>query len=315
MRWATVPIALSISLSPAAAKAQSRSMAVFDFELVDTSRQDQLAPPKAEHQARIALVSGQLRKRLAESGRFTIVDIAPVNAQAHASNLQSCGGCDVRLAGQIWADLAVTGIVYKVSNLILNMIIVVRDVKADTNVAVAQADMRGDTDETWVRTVDWLVRNRLLDPDRGMRPWRRRVSGRLQKETQSAASILLMDGRLPMIAVIFEVWPADGRVNDYLAIAASLRDDLSGIDGFISVERFQSLTDPGKLLSLSFWRDEEAVKRWRNHSKHRESQREGRSKIFRDYRLRIATVARDYGLNERAEAPEDSRVSLGDRIA
>ena len=147
-----------------------RSMAVFDFELVDTSRQDQLAPPNAEHQARIALISDQLRKRLAESGRFTIVDIAPVNAQAHASNLQSCGGCDIRLAGQIGADLAVTGIVHKVSNLILNMMIFVRDVKAEANIAVAQADMRGDTDETWVRTVDWLVRNRLLDPDRGMRP-------------------------------------------------------------------------------------------------------------------------------------------------
>ena len=113
-----------------------------------------------------------------------------------------------------------------------------------------------------------------------------------------------------MIAVIFEVWPADGRVNDYLAIAASLRTDLSGIDGFISVERFQSLTDPGKLLSLSFWRDEDAVKRWRNHSRHRESQMEGRANIFTDYRIRIATVARDYGMNERAEAPEDSRVSL-----
>ena len=118
-----------------------------------------------------------------------------------------------------------------------------------------------------------------------------------------------------MIAVIFEVWPADGRVNDYLALAASLRIDLSGIDGFISVERFQSLTDSGKLLSLSFWRDEEAVKRWRNHDKHRESQREGRTKIFRDYRLRIATIARDYGMNERTEAPEDSRAPLGDRIA
>lgn len=117
-----------------------------------------------------------------------------------------------------------------------------------------------------------------------------------------------------MIAVIFEVWPADGRVNDYLAIADSLKSHLSDIDGFISVERFQSLTDPGKLLSLSFWRDEEAVKRWRNDFRHRESQKEGRSTIFRDYRLRIATVVRDYGMNKRNEAPEDSRVSLGDRI-
>lgn len=162
--------ALLTSLFPVAASAQMRSMAVFDFELLDTSRQDQLVSPDAKHQARIALISNQLRKRLAESGRVVIVDIAPVNVQAHASNLQFCGGCDTRLAGQIGADLAVTGIVHKVSNLILDMIVFVRDVKADISIAVAQAGMRGDTDETWVRTVDWLVRNRLLDPDRGMRP-------------------------------------------------------------------------------------------------------------------------------------------------
>lgn len=110
-----------------------------------------------------------------------------------------------------------------------------------------------------------------------------------------------------MIAVIFEVWPARGRKEDYLVIAAALRADLMQIDGFISVERFQSLSDPNKLLSLSFWRDEEAVKNWRNHFKHRESQAQGRAGIFADYRLRIAATIRDYGMNERAEAPEDSR--------
>ena len=109
-----------------------------------------------------------------------------------------------------------------------------------------------------------------------------------------------------MIAVIFEVWPAHGRKDDYLAIAAALRDDLTRIDGFISVERFQSLTDPDKLLSLSFWRDEEAVKTWRNHMRHRESQAAGRGGIFANYRLRIAATLRDYGMNERAEAPDDS---------
>ena len=170
MRWAAVLTALLASLFPVAASAQMRSMAVFDFELVDTSRQDRLAPPNAEHQARIALISNQLRKRFADSGRFNILDIAPVNAQAYASNLQSCGECDMSLAGQIGAELAVTGIVYKVSNLILHMTIYIRDVKAEVNIAAAQADMRGDTDETWVRTVDWLVRNGLLDPDLGMRP-------------------------------------------------------------------------------------------------------------------------------------------------
>jgi heme-degrading monooxygenase HmoA len=110
-----------------------------------------------------------------------------------------------------------------------------------------------------------------------------------------------------MIAVIFEVWPAAGRKDDYLGLAASLRRDLDGIDGFISVERFQSLTDPDKLLSLSFWRDEAAVRAWRTNAAHRPAQQAGRGGIFADYRLRIAAVVRDYGMTERAQAPEDSR--------
>jgi heme-degrading monooxygenase HmoA len=110
-----------------------------------------------------------------------------------------------------------------------------------------------------------------------------------------------------MIVVVFEVWPASGRKEDYLAIAASLRAELEPIDGFISVERFQSLTDPGKLLSLSFWRDEEAVKAWRNQLHHRESQAAGRGGIFADYRLRIGAIVRDYGMTHRDEAPADSR--------
>jgi heme-degrading monooxygenase HmoA len=110
-----------------------------------------------------------------------------------------------------------------------------------------------------------------------------------------------------MIAVVFEVWPASGRKDDYLAIAVTLRAELETIDGFISVERFQSLTDPGKLLSLSFWRDEDAVQRWRNTAHHRESQAAGRGGVFADYRLRIASVVRDYGLKEREQAPGDSR--------
>ena len=110
-----------------------------------------------------------------------------------------------------------------------------------------------------------------------------------------------------MIAVIFEVWPAQGRKDDYLAIAATLRADLGLIDGFISVERFQSITDPNKLLSLSFWRDEEAVKQWRNQARHRASQAQGRGGIFADYRLRVAAVLRDYGLADRAAAPDDSK--------
>jgi heme-degrading monooxygenase HmoA len=110
-----------------------------------------------------------------------------------------------------------------------------------------------------------------------------------------------------MIAVIFEVWPASGRREDYLAVAAKLKPELEKIDGFISVERFQSLTDPEKLLSLSFWRDEAAVAKWRNHGEHRLGQAAGRGGIFADYRLRIASVVRDYGMAERHETPADSR--------
>lgn len=110
-----------------------------------------------------------------------------------------------------------------------------------------------------------------------------------------------------MIAVIFEVRPAEGETGHYLDLAAALRDELSGIDGFLSIERFQSLTDPGKLLSLSFWRDEEAVRQWRTRASHRATQAKGRGGVFADYRLRVATVIRDYGLHDRAEAPADSR--------
>lgn len=111
-----------------------------------------------------------------------------------------------------------------------------------------------------------------------------------------------------MIAVIFEVRPTDGRKEEYLDHAARLRPELEKIDGFISVERFQSLTDPGKILSLSFFRDEAAVARWRNHAEHRTSQAAGRGGVFADYRLRIASVIRDYGLNERRDqAPADSQ--------
>jgi len=114
-----------------------------------------------------------------------------------------------------------------------------------------------------------------------------------------------------MIAVIFEVWPRDGRQQDYLAMAAQLRPLLEQIDGFISIERFQSLTDPGKLLSLSFFRDEAAILQWRNLEAHRAAQEAGRGGVFDDYRLRIAGVMRDYGLREREQAPEDSRARHG----
>ncbi len=110
-----------------------------------------------------------------------------------------------------------------------------------------------------------------------------------------------------MIAVIFEVEPAPGRKDGYLAIAADLKPMLEQIDGFISVERFQSLSDPAKILSLSFFASEEAVQRWRNLIDHRKAQAMGRGGVFADYRLRVADVTRDYGMVERDQVPTDSR--------
>jgi heme-degrading monooxygenase HmoA len=109
-----------------------------------------------------------------------------------------------------------------------------------------------------------------------------------------------------MIAVIFEVWPKAGHKQQYLDLAAALRPQLERIDGFISVERFESLYEPGKMLSLSFFRDEAAVQAWRNLEAHRAAQAKGRAEVFADYRLRIAGVIRDYGMSEREQAPPDS---------
>jgi heme-degrading monooxygenase HmoA len=110
-----------------------------------------------------------------------------------------------------------------------------------------------------------------------------------------------------MIAVIFEVTPHAGQRQAYLDIAASLRGELERIDGFLSIERFESLAEPGKLLSLSFWRDEAAIAAWRNLEHHRAAQHAGRTSVFHDYRLRVAPVVRDYGMSAREQAPADSR--------
>jgi heme-degrading monooxygenase HmoA len=110
-----------------------------------------------------------------------------------------------------------------------------------------------------------------------------------------------------MIAVIFEVTPKPGHSDDYFGHAARLKPALEMMDGFISVERFESVTQPGKFVSLSFWRDEAAVVAWRNTMQHRATQRAGREHVFADYRLRVATVIRDYGMFDREEAPADSQ--------
>lgn len=108
-----------------------------------------------------------------------------------------------------------------------------------------------------------------------------------------------------MMAVIFEVWLAEGRKDEYLAMAKELRAEVERIDGFISVERFESLYEPGKLLSLQYWRDDASIARWRNHLDHRRAQAMGKSGMFKDYRLVVAEIVRDYGPHERASAPED----------
>jgi len=114
-----------------------------------------------------------------------------------------------------------------------------------------------------------------------------------------------------MHAVIFEVWPKEDGRQEYLDIAAALRPTLERMDGFISIERFQSLSDPSKILSLSFWRDDSAIAGWRQLEAHRAAQAKGRGELFRDYRLRIAGVIRDYGMNERGETPPDSKARHG----
>jgi len=162
LAFAVLMLALSAS-----ARADLPKIAVFDFELVDTSLQGEVNGPRADEQERLMRVGDLLRKELAESGKFQLLDVTPVNAAAHGSNLQACGGCDVQYAKQLGADLEITGVVQKVSNLILNINIYLRDVHTGQPVAAMSADMRGNTDESWTRALNYLVRNRLLAPNYG----------------------------------------------------------------------------------------------------------------------------------------------------
>jgi hypothetical protein len=159
-------VALTL-LASSPAHADPPKAAVFDFELLDTSLQGEVEGPRTDEQRRLMNVSEQLRKGLAEAGKFVVVDIAPVNAAAHASNLQACGGCDVQYAQQLGADLAVTGLVQKVSSLILNMNIYLRDAHTGRLITSMNADFRSNTDESWSRTMSYLLRNRLLAPNYG----------------------------------------------------------------------------------------------------------------------------------------------------
>jgi hypothetical protein len=159
-----VPLLLMLA---APAHADPAKVAVFDFELIDTSLQGEAGgSPTGEHD-RLMRAGQQLRRELAESGKFQVLDIAPVRAAAEGSNLQACGGCDVQLALKIGADLAMTGMVQKVSALILNISIYVRDTHTGRLIASMSVDLRGNTDESWSRAMNYLLRNRLLVPHYG----------------------------------------------------------------------------------------------------------------------------------------------------
>jgi hypothetical protein len=163
--WKIATAAPLAMLLLASAHAAVPQVAVFDFELVDTSLEGATYGPRADQQARLAQITGRLRDQLAKSGRVTVVDITPVAAQARAANLRNCGGCEAQFANQVGADLAVTGWVQKVSNLILNMNVMVTDAKTG-HVTLKSVDMRGNcnTDESWSRASDWLIGNDLLAP-------------------------------------------------------------------------------------------------------------------------------------------------------
>ncbi len=156
----------ALVLTGSVARADPPKLAVFDFELIDTSLPGEFYGSRPE-EARLVRISEQLRKALAESGKFQVLDIAPVRDAARQANLQACGGCDLKLAGQLGADQEITGLVQKVSNLIINLNVYLRDVKTGNMIMVASADMRGNTDESWTRTMSYLIRNRLLAPNYG----------------------------------------------------------------------------------------------------------------------------------------------------
>ena len=167
MRFPIAFMALML-LVTSPARADPLKVAVFDFELVDTSLQGEVDGLRADEQRRLIDAGNEVRKALAESGQFAVLDVAPVNAAAHGSNLQACGGCDVQLARQLGADIAITGVVQKVSNLILNMNFYLRDARSGNSITSMSADFRGNTDESWSRAASYLLRNRLLAPHYGV---------------------------------------------------------------------------------------------------------------------------------------------------
>jgi hypothetical protein len=154
--------ALAASPSPNVAASAKIRAAIFDFELIDTSYEGEKQGPKPAEQARLALITHALREKLAASTRYESVDIAPVEAEARGQNLQNCGDCDVKMAHQLGADVAITGTVQKVSNLILNINLYIRDARTGRSIEAMSVDIRSNSDESWMRGLDFLVRNKLL---------------------------------------------------------------------------------------------------------------------------------------------------------
>jgi uncharacterized protein DUF2380 len=162
-----IAIALPLALALSSAQASEPKVAVFDFEMVDTSLQGAANGPRADEEARLVRLNDELRHRLQQSGRVEVIDIAPIAARARASNLQACGGCDAGFARELGATHSLTGWIQKVSNLILNLNILVRDAETGKVTWSKSVDMRGNTDESWSRALDYLVRNYLLAPGQG----------------------------------------------------------------------------------------------------------------------------------------------------
>jgi hypothetical protein len=162
MRAALLAISLLAGGAAAPASADPLKAAVFDLELVDTSLEGEMLGASEVEARRLAMLSERLRNALATSGAFEVLDMAPVRAEAANRNLQACGGCDRHLAAELGADIAVTGIVHKVSNLILNINLYMRDVESGSLVGGGSADIRSNTDESWTRGLDWLLEHRIF---------------------------------------------------------------------------------------------------------------------------------------------------------
>ena len=167
MRARAAFIFLTLASWATARAAEPPKLAVFDFEMIDSSLDGEIYGTRPDEKERLARVGDQLRKELGESGKFQMIDIAPVNAAAHQSNLQACGGCDLKLAQQLGADVEITGVVRKISNLILNISLFLRDVQTGRLIVAMNTDMRGNTEESWTRATRYLIRERLLAPNYG----------------------------------------------------------------------------------------------------------------------------------------------------